>query len=93
MNNDARNDATKRLVSLNNEATLDAAVYAGASPNPTVGAAASTIAGAILGGGNFLQSDNNDDDFEDEGGFNRDRDEDIQDRKRTMRALSMVNKS
>ena len=93
MNNDARNDATKRLVSLNNEATLDAAVYSGASPNPTVGAAASTIAGAILGGGYFLQSDNNDDDFEDEGGFNRDRDKDIQDRKRTMRALSMVNKS
>ena len=48
MNNDACDDATNRPVSLNNEATPDAAIFAGAAPAPTSGAAAGT--GAALGG-------------------------------------------
>ena len=52
MNNDARYDATDRLISLKNEATPDAAVFAGATPAPTAGAIFGT--GDTLGGGSLF---------------------------------------
>ena len=48
MNNDDCVDATYQPISLNNEDTPDATVFAGAAPAPTSGAAAGT--GAALGG-------------------------------------------
>ena len=63
MNNGARDDATDRPISLKNEATPDAAVFAGANPAPTAGAIVGT--GDTLGrGGSLFQSDDNDEDFE-----------------------------
>ena len=49
MNDDAPDDATGQPVSLNNKSTPDAAVFAGAAPAPTSGAA--TGDGAASGGG------------------------------------------
>ena len=46
MNDDARDDASDRPVSLINEASPDAAVFAGANPDPN--------AGAAWGGGVFI---------------------------------------
>ena len=51
MNDDACNGATKRLVSLNNKATLGGAVFAGAVPAPNDAAASVSGAGAASGGG------------------------------------------
>ena len=62
MNNNARNDATDQPISLNNETTPDAAVFAGTAPAPTAVAAAGTAAVGGGGGGSLLQSD---DDYED----------------------------
>ena len=43
MNSDACDGATKRPVSLKNEATPDASVFSGATPAPTAGAASTTV--------------------------------------------------
>ena len=53
MNDDARNDATDRPVSLKNEAIRDAAVFSGSAPAPTAraAAAASNIVPDPHGGG------------------------------------------
>ena len=56
----AQNDSTDRPVSLKNEATPDAAVYARSNPTPTVGASADAVAAAAAacggwgGGGVFI---------------------------------------
>ena len=46
MNDNAHYDATNRPISIKNEATPDAAVFAGATRSPTSGAAAGAAAGA-----------------------------------------------
>ena len=51
MNGNARDDATGRPISLNNEATPDAAVFDGTSLVTTAGATAGDDAGAARGGG------------------------------------------
>ena len=52
MNNDDCVDATYQPISLNNEATPDATVFAGAAPAPTAGAATTyTIVPYSHGGG------------------------------------------
>ena len=50
MNDDARDDATDQPVSLNNEATLDVAVFAGTNPIPTAasGAASNIVSDAHI---------------------------------------------
>ena len=45
MDNDARDDATNRPVSFNNEATQDATVFDTAPPSPTAGASAASGGG------------------------------------------------
>ena len=49
MNNKARNDATNRRISLNNEATLDTAVFSGVTPVPNEGADAAAALRGVLG--------------------------------------------
>ena len=49
MDDNARNDATGRPISLNNESTPDTVVFSGAAPNPTSGAAS--------GGGLYFSED------------------------------------
>ena len=50
MKNDARDDATNRPASLNNEATPDAALFIGTAPASNAGAIACDITGANSGG-------------------------------------------
>ena len=72
MNNDAGDEATDRPVSLNKEATPDAAVLKDAATTPTVG---SVDGSAALGKGYLLKSDNDDEDLKEEEDFNRERDD------------------
>ena len=74
MNYDTRDDANDQHVSLNNEGTLDADVFAGAAPTPTAGAASGTGARvASEGGGSLLKTDDVNEDFEEEEDLNRER--------------------
>ena len=53
INDDTRDDATDRPVSLNNEATPDAAVLSRAAPAHTAGATSGAGVGAASGVGNY----------------------------------------
>ena len=62
MNNDACDEDTNQPIYLNNEDKPYATVFGGAAPAPNAGTAAG--AGAVLGEGSLLRSENNDGDFE-----------------------------
>ena len=72
MKNDAHNDARNRPVSLNNEDTPDAAVFSDAAPSPLLALAP---APAPPQRGSLLQSDDDNEDFEEEEDFNKERDD------------------